>query len=89
MNVAGISLCTTDSATQHEKILRDYYVTLITLYRYSNSDSPSSLSGTSSICSFHRLTTLVIQHPHSFIPGIKPSLSANPSHRSLPFLLPD
>jgi len=27
--------------------------------------------------------------PHSFTPGIKPSFSANPSHRSLPFLLPD
>ena len=25
--------------------------------------------------------------PHSFIPGLKPSFSANPSHRSLPFLL--
>ena len=23
--------------------------------------------------------------PHSFIPGLKPSFSANPSHRSLPF----
>ena len=27
--------------------------------------------------------------PHSFIPGLKPSFSANPSHRSLPFLLQD
>jgi len=27
--------------------------------------------------------------PHSFIPGLKPSFSANPSHRSLPFLLRD
>ena len=26
---------------------------------------------------------------HSFIPGLKPSFSANSSHRSLPFLLPD
>jgi len=26
-------------------------------------------------------------HPHFFIPGLKPSFSANPSHRSLPFLL--
>ena len=26
--------------------------------------------------------------PHSFIPGLKPSFSANLSHRSLPFLLP-
>ena len=27
--------------------------------------------------------------PHSFIPGLKPSFSANPFHRSLPFLLQD
>jgi len=27
--------------------------------------------------------------PHSFIPGLKPSFSAKPSHRSLPFLLQD
>jgi len=27
--------------------------------------------------------------PHSFIPGLKPSFSANPSHRSLPVLLQD
>jgi len=27
--------------------------------------------------------------PHSFIPGLKPSFSANPSHCSLPFLLQD
>jgi len=26
---------------------------------------------------------------HSFIPGLKPSFFANPSHRSLPFLLQD
>ena len=26
---------------------------------------------------------------HSFIPGLKPSVSVNPSHRSLPFLLQD
>ena len=25
--------------------------------------------------------------PHSFIPGLKPSFSANPSHHSLPFFL--
>jgi len=25
--------------------------------------------------------------PRCFIPGLKPSLAANPSHRSLPFLL--
>ena len=31
-------------------------------------------------------------HPsplHSFIPGLKPSFSANPSQRNLPVLLPD
>jgi len=27
--------------------------------------------------------------PHSFIPDLKPPFSANPSHRSLPFLLQD
>ena len=27
--------------------------------------------------------------PHSFIPDLKPSFSANPPHRSLPFLLQD
>jgi len=27
--------------------------------------------------------------PHSFIPDLKPSFSANPFHRSLPFLLRD
>ena len=27
--------------------------------------------------------------PHSFIPGLRPCFSANPSHRSLPFLLLD
>ena len=27
--------------------------------------------------------------PHSFIPGLEPSFSANPSHRYLSFLLPD
>ena len=27
--------------------------------------------------------------PHSFIPDLKPSFSANSSHRSLPFLLRD
>ena len=28
-------------------------------------------------------------NPHSFIPGLKPSFSENPSHRSLPYLLQD
>ena len=39
---------------------------------------------------FHRLATF--HHPsplHSFIPGLKLSYSATPSHRSLPFLLQD
>jgi len=50
----------------------------------SNSDSPSSSSGTSSIgLSTHHF------HQPSFILGLKPSFSANPSHRSLHFLLPD
>jgi len=31
----------------------------------------------------------LFHHPHSFIPGLKPSFSANPSHSSLPFLLQD
>ena len=40
---------------------------------------------------FHGLTTPIIHHPiHSFIPGFKPSFSANPHrHRSLPFFLQD
>jgi len=53
----------------------------------SNSSSPSSLSGTSSVLSAHHS-----HHPsplHSFTPGLKPSFSANPSRRSLPFLLQD
>jgi len=36
------------------------------------------------------LTFILISIPsptHSFIPGLKPSFSANPSHRSLSFLL--
>ena len=53
----------------------------------SNSDSSSSLTVTSSVPSTHHF-----HHPsppRSFTPGLKPSFSANPSHRSLPFLLPD
>jgi len=34
------------------------------------------------------LTLINITH-HSFIPALKPSFSANPFHRSLPFLLKD
>jgi len=45
------------------------------------------MSGISSIVPSHRLTTPIIRHPLSFIPGLKPSFSAKPSHRSLPFLL--
>ena len=33
------------------------------------------------------MTVSIPSRPHSFIPGLKPSLSANLSHRSLPFLL--
>jgi len=36
------------------------------------------------------LLTLILSipsPPRCFIPGLKPSLAANPSHRSLPFLL--
>jgi len=35
------------------------------------------------------VTTTQTSPPHSFIPGLKPSFPANPSHRSLPFLLQD
>ena len=34
-------------------------------------------------------SNLIESTPHSFIRGLKPSFSANPSHRSLPFLLQD
>jgi len=47
----------------------------------SNSDSPSHF-----FRRFHGLTTHHPSPPHS---GLKPSLSANPSHCSLPFLFPD
>ena len=33
------------------------------------------------------LVISILSPPHSFIPGLKPSIFANPSHRSLPFLL--
>jgi len=45
-------------------------------------------SGTSSIGSIDSPLSSSFT-PHSFIPGLKPSFSANPSHRSLPFLLLD
>jgi len=51
-------------------------------------DSLSSSSGTSSIGSIDSPLSSSIT-PHSFIPGLKPSFSAKPSHLSLPFLLPD
>ena len=51
----------------------------------SNSDSPNPFF----LHQFHRLTTLIIHHPLTFIPGLKPSFSANPFYRSLPFLLQD
>ena len=51
----------------------------------SNSDSPSPMSGTSSIGSIHS----PLSSPRSFIPGLKPSFSENPSHCSLPRLLQD
>jgi len=35
------------------------------------------------------VTTTQTSPPHSFIPGLKPSFPANPSHRSLPFLHQD
>jgi len=39
---------------------------------------------------FHRLTTLIIRHPSVFYSVLKKtSFSANPSHRSLIFLLRD
>jgi len=54
----------------------------------SNSESPNYLSGTSSIGSIDSPLSSSIT-PHSFIPGLKHSFSANPSHCSLPFLLRD
>ena len=53
-------------------------------------DSPSSFSDPPSVRSVpsarhsHRPSPL-----HSFIPGLKPSFSANPSYRSFPFLFQD
>jgi len=58
----------------------------------SNSAWPSSLSGTNySISSIYSPLSSPISpsHLHSFTPRLKPSSSANPSHRSLPFLFPD
>ena len=54
----------------------------------SNFDSSNPLSGTSSIGSIDSPLSSSIT-PHSFVPSLKPSFSANPSHLSLPFLLQD
>ena len=54
----------------------------------SNSTSPSRSSCTTCICSIDS----PLHHPspfHYFTPGLKPSFSANPSHRNFPFLLHD
>jgi len=45
------------------------------------------LDSASSLRSLTHLSTP--SPPHSFIPSLHPSFSAHPSHRSLPFLLPD
>ena len=55
---------------------------------FSNFASPSSLSGTSSISSINSPLSSPIT-PHSSTPDLKLFFSANPSHGSLPFLLPD
>ena len=55
----------------------------------SSSDLPSLMSGTSSIGSIDSplsSSITLLLTIHSFIPGLKPSFSAYPSHRSLPFL---
>jgi len=54
----------------------------------SNLDSPSSLSCTSSIGSINSPLSSSIT-PSLFHSRLKHSFSANPSHRSLPFLLQD
>ena len=38
---------------------------------------------------YYVLLLVGLFHLQSFIPGLKPTFSANPSRRSLPFLLPD
>jgi len=54
----------------------------------SISDSSSLTSGISSIFSVDSPLSSFIA-PRSFIPGLKPSFSVNPSHHDLPFLLQD
>jgi len=51
----------------------------------SNSDSPLSVALPPSVPSTHHPHHPLF--PHSSIPGLKPTFSANPSHRMLPFLL--
>jgi len=41
------------------------------------------------LLTFILITVSIPSSPHSFIPGLKPSFSVNPSHSSLPFLLQD
>ena len=41
------------------------------------------------LSTFILITINILSPTHSFIPGSKPSFSANPSQRSLPFLLQD
>jgi len=41
------------------------------------------------LLTFIRIIISIPSPLHLFIPGLKPSFSANPSHRSLPFLLQD
>ena len=56
----------------------------------TNSASPSSLSGTSSISYIDSpLWSSIAPRLHSFTPGLKVSFSANQSHLIRPFLLPD
>jgi len=72
---------------RHTSWTFQYDVSLVSLRQprtiLFDSDSPTPMSGTSSIGSIDHS-----HHPsplHSFIPGLKPSFSANPSHRSLVF----
>ena len=60
--------------------------------RRRTAPAPLSLTSAYSTTTSSFILTVIISipsPPHSFIPGLKPSFSANPSHRSLPFLLPD
>jgi len=41
------------------------------------------------LLTFILIIIISIPSPHCFMLGLKPSFSANPSHRSLPFLLQD